>query len=311
MSQSASLDGSLSVNLINNYTPPQGDSYQILKFASETGNFSAEFGLYLGGGEGFTPTFSPSTNPTAFDIEAVSELAGTQTTVQSSENPSNHGDAVTFTATVTPTISTDFVPTGQVTFYEGSTAVDTATLQSGSATFVPTALLGGTYSITVQYEGDNDFDSSTSTPLVQTVSPSGGRTGLQSSENPSNYGESVTFTATVRPLPRHRASPRPRRPSRVLRRLDAPEHRGLSRGTADYSTQPAPGSQQADRGEVSRRHQLRPEQRDDPANRRYAAPDQLWTRASAATAGMTIEQPGNSALNRTPDHGGNGLFHRF
>ena len=64
-----------------------------------TGNFSAEFGLDFENGAGFTPTFNPSTNPTELDLVVVAEAAGTQTTVQSSENPSNYGDLVTFTAT--------------------------------------------------------------------------------------------------------------------------------------------------------------------------------------------------------------------
>ncbi len=77
MTKQATLNGSLSVSLISGYTPPSGDSYQVLTFASETGSFSAEFGLYFGGGEGFTPTFSPSTNPTALDLVVISELAST------------------------------------------------------------------------------------------------------------------------------------------------------------------------------------------------------------------------------------------
>ena len=134
MTKQASLNGALSVSLINGYTPPQGDSYQVLAFASETGNFSAEFGLYFGNGEGFTPTFNPSTNPTALDLVVAAQSLGTQTTVQSSENPSNYGDSVTFTATVQPPSSTSLVPSGQVTFYDGATALDTETLVNGSAT---------------------------------------------------------------------------------------------------------------------------------------------------------------------------------
>ena len=81
VTKQATLNGSLSVSLINGYTPAQGDSYQVLTFASETGNFSAEFGLYLGNGEGFTPTFNPSTNPTALDLVIAPQSLGTQTTV--------------------------------------------------------------------------------------------------------------------------------------------------------------------------------------------------------------------------------------
>ncbi len=200
VTKSASLDGTLDVSLINSYFPPQGDSYTILTFASETGNFSAEFGLFLGGGEGFTPTFSPATNSTALNLVVISELAGTQTTVQSSSNAntSNYGDSVTFTATVTPTISTSFVPSGTVLFFDGATEVDSETLVNGSATYTTSLLAGGSHSITVQYNGDSNFSGSNSTPaLIQTVNPIASQTGLKSSEDPSIDGDSVTFTATV------------------------------------------------------------------------------------------------------------------
>ncbi len=76
VSGQATLNGGLDVNLTNGYTPPQGDSYQVVTFASENGNFSAENGLYLGGGEGFSPTFSPSTNPTAARSRGRSRVGG-------------------------------------------------------------------------------------------------------------------------------------------------------------------------------------------------------------------------------------------
>ena len=165
VTKQASLNGGLSVSPIDGYIPPQGDSYQIVTFSSETGNFSAEFGLYFGSDEGFSPTFSPSTNPTALVLVVVAENAGSQTAVQSSEDPANYGDTVTFTATVTPTVSTNLVPTGQVTFYDGSTAIDTATLVNGSATYVPSPLAVGKHAITAQYVGDSNFSGSNSTVL--------------------------------------------------------------------------------------------------------------------------------------------------
>ena len=73
-SKQASFNGALNISLINSYMPPQGDSYQALTFASETGNFATESGLYLGGNEGFTPTFTPNTNATALDLDVVSEV---------------------------------------------------------------------------------------------------------------------------------------------------------------------------------------------------------------------------------------------
>ncbi len=197
MSQSASLNGGLSVNLINNFTPQQGQNYQILTFASETGNFSAEFGLYLGGGEGFSPTFTPGTNPTALDLAVISESAGTQTTVKSSENPSNYGDTVTFTATVAPAISTYLVPTGQVRFVDGSTQLETETLVNGAASYSTSALAAGSHSIVVQYVGDPNFAGSNSTTLTQAVNQISTTTVLAPSSASTTYGQPKTFTATV------------------------------------------------------------------------------------------------------------------
>ena len=178
VTKNASLNGALDVSLINSYTPPQGDSYAVLTFASETGNFSAEFGLYFGGGEGFSPTFSPSSNPTALDLVAIAEAAGTQTTVQSSENPSNYGDTVTFTATVTPTVSTNLSPTGTVTYFDGASELGSATLANGSATFATATVAVGLGSIVVEYNGDSNFSGSNSSPLTQSVNPSASQTAL-------------------------------------------------------------------------------------------------------------------------------------
>src|SRR5262249_37627780 len=149
--------------------PPQGDSYAILNFASKTGNFSPEFGLNFGNGKGFSPTFSPSTNPKALDLVVITEKAGTQVTVQSSENPSNFGDSVTFTTTVTPTVSSTHVPSGQVTFYDRTTVLKTVQLVNGSASYTTSALVVGSHAIVVQYSGDSNFSGNTSAPLSQTV----------------------------------------------------------------------------------------------------------------------------------------------
>ncbi len=295
VSQSASLNGALSVNLINNYAPPQGQSYPILTFASKTGNFSAESGLYLGGGEGFSPSFTPSTNPTAFDLVVIPELVGTQTTVLSSENPSNYGDAVTFTATVSPSISTDLVPTGQVTFYEGSTAVDMATLQSGSATFVPTTLAGGMYSITVQYGGDNNFSNSNSSALTQTVNPSGSQTGLQSSENPSIFGDSVTFTATVSPTSSASGLATPTGQVEFFDGSMLLNTATMSGGTASYTTSSLPlGANQQIEAAYLGDSNFNPSNVTIPQTVNTPPLTDFWTGASAATGGNdNWSNPGN------------------
>ncbi len=234
VSGQATLDGILSASLIDGYAPAQGASYPILTFASVAGDFSALFGLAFEDGSGFTPIFNPGINPTELDLAVVSEPAGTNTTVQSSENPSNYSDVVTLTADVSPVGSTSLVPTGTVTFYDGGTAIDTEKLVNGAASFATSVLMGGQQSIIVQYNGDSNFSSSNSTALHQVVNRVGSTTSLASSLDPSIGGRSVTFKATLSP-----AAPAHGTPGGTVTFYDgttAIDTETLAGGTASYTT---------------------------------------------------------------------------
>src|SRR6185369_10745821 len=111
----------------------------------------------------------------------------------SSLNPSTFGASVTLTATVTSGT------TGTVTFLEGATTLGTGTISNGIATLTTSSLTGGPHTITAQYSGDSNYNGSTSTALTQTVNPATSTVALVSSLNPSTFGASVTFTATVTP----------------------------------------------------------------------------------------------------------------
>ncbi|HEY6291622.1 MAG TPA: Ig-like domain repeat protein [Terriglobia bacterium] len=130
-----------------------------------------------------------STKSVSFTIDS-----STTTSVASSLNPSTYGQSVTFTATVT---STGGTPTGTVTFKDGSTTLGTGTLSSGKATFAISTLSVASHSITAVYGGAGSFLGSTSAALTQTVNAATSSTAVASSLNPSTYGQSVTFTATV------------------------------------------------------------------------------------------------------------------
>jgi uncharacterized repeat protein (TIGR01451 family) len=120
-------------------------------------------------------------------------VLSSQTTLQSSANPSAVGQSVTFTATVTGSGTT---PTGTVTFMDGSTTLATVALNSsGSAAYTTSALLAGSQSITASYSGDNNYGASAAS-LQQSVQWTT-TTRLQSNLNPSTYGQQVILTATV------------------------------------------------------------------------------------------------------------------
>src|SRR5204862_3136957 len=88
-------------------------------------------------------------------------------------------------------------PTGTVTFKDGATALATNSLSAGQATYTNSALSVGAHSITAVYNGDVNFNTSTNSPLTQTVSKADTTNTLASSVNPSVFGQPVIFTNTV------------------------------------------------------------------------------------------------------------------
>lgn len=92
-------------------------------------------------------------------------------TLVSSLNPSPPGQPVTFTATVAPSASPVFNPTGTVTFKDGSTVLATVTLNGGSQATLTTGSLDiGGHPLTAAYSGDANFTSAISNTVTQTVS---------------------------------------------------------------------------------------------------------------------------------------------
>ena len=122
-------------------------------------------------------------------------LTRTMTTLTSSLNPSTYGQAVTFTAVVTPA-----PPDGEiVTFRQGGNVMGTGALSGGSATVTTSTLAVGTDTIKAVYAGDGTYAGSTSNAVSQVVDKAATTTTLASSPNPSGVGQPVTFTATVTP----------------------------------------------------------------------------------------------------------------
>jgi hypothetical protein len=125
-------------------------------------------------------------------------LPATAISLSSSLNPSIYGQAVTFIAVITSANGTP--PDGEtITFMKGATVLGTGMLSGGSASFTTSTLPGGTDYIKAVYGGDSNFGGSKSPALPQVVNKATTTTTLVSSLNPSNVGQSVTFTASVTP----------------------------------------------------------------------------------------------------------------
>jgi uncharacterized repeat protein (TIGR01451 family) len=119
-------------------------------------------------------------------------LTPTTTTLTTSNNPSNAGQTISLTATVSPAAAT-----GTVTFYDGTAVIGTATLTLGGAVLQISDLAAGTHSITAKYEGDTTFDTSTSSVLQQQVDPAVTTITVSGTPNPAALGQSVVLTASV------------------------------------------------------------------------------------------------------------------
>ena len=125
--------------------------------------------------------------------------AATTITLTSSVNPSVSGQQIGFTAMLSATAPGRGIPTGTVTFNNGSNTLGTGTLSAGSAVLSIGLPVGG-YSISAVYAGDINFTGSTTTVLTQTVTQASSSLGISSPANPSALNQPVAFIATVSPV---------------------------------------------------------------------------------------------------------------
>jgi hypothetical protein len=135
-----------------------------------------------------------------FTITVISK-AITTTGVISSQNPSTYGQSVTFTATVMAVPPVAGTPTGTVQFkIDGSVFGSPVTLFGGSATSGATsALVAGNHTVSAVYSGDANFNSSTSSPLAQTVKKATATVTLSNLSQTYN-GTPKSAAATTAPL---------------------------------------------------------------------------------------------------------------
>ncbi len=123
----------------------------------------------------------------------------TSVSVTSSANPAAFGQSVVFRATAQ---GAHGAIEGTVVFFDGSTAIGTAGMNSsGVASMSMTTLAAGTHPITAAYGATRNFAASTSAALNEVIQPAPApiatTTMLASSANPSVNGQNVTYTVSV------------------------------------------------------------------------------------------------------------------
>jgi hypothetical protein len=151
------------------------------------------------GSDTITAQYSGDANNSASSAQLVQIVqAPTTVNLSSSLNPSVYYQSVTFSASVTSILGPP--PDGEtVTFKRGSLVLGNGNLSGGTAMFSISTLDAGDQKITAVYSGDTNLLKGTSETYSQVVTAATTTTNLDSSMNPSTYGQSVTFTATVTP----------------------------------------------------------------------------------------------------------------
>jgi hypothetical protein len=142
----------------------------------------------------FTPSSTASSNASSGTMNLTVSQAPTtaQLTVPAAATSCQ---PVVMTATVAA--CTGFPPTGTVTFMDGQTTINKATLGSNAtATFSTSTLTTGNHTLTATYSGDSNYTGSSGS-ATETVALAGTLTTLNASPSPVTYGQAVTLNATV------------------------------------------------------------------------------------------------------------------
>jgi parallel beta-helix repeat protein len=146
-----------------------------------------------------TATFNATTQFGTSSTSAQLQVDGdaSTTALSSSLNPSLFSQSVTFRAKVALSGSTA-VPQGAVTFRDGAVVLGAGSLDGTGGTSLTTSQLAvGSHSITAQYMGSANANTSTSPALLQVVNPEPTTVNLTATPNPASVGQQVTLTASV------------------------------------------------------------------------------------------------------------------
>ncbi len=160
--------------------------------------FSTAF--FVLGSHSITVSYGGDSNFTGSSSTALSQTvnqAGSSTVVSVAPDSSVYGQSLLLKATVSASSPASGTPTGTVKFTQGSTVLGSGTLTNGAVSIMSSvAIPFGADTIRAAYSGDANFKASAGT-ASETVGQDSTSTAVLSSANPSVFGQSVSFTATV------------------------------------------------------------------------------------------------------------------
>jgi sugar lactone lactonase YvrE len=178
------------------------------------GQASLPVSFSIAGTYPLTVVYQGDTNYVGVTSPVVSQVVNdyaARVSLTSSANPTTFNSPITLTATVVAAAGqgTPPVPTGTVTFKNGTAVLGTATLVNGQASLPVSFSTPGTYTLTVVYGGDTSYLTANSLPLSQVITDYTAQVFLTSSVSPTLIDTPFTLTATVAAAPGQGTLPAP------------------------------------------------------------------------------------------------------
>jgi sugar lactone lactonase YvrE len=131
----------------------------------------------------------------ALSSQAAAIVATPTVTLTSSATPAFVGNPITLVASVTGPV----LPTGTVTFFDGSKSIGTGTLDGGAASLTLSSLAAGSHTLTATYGGSASYATASSAPITEVLADfSIAATGTAAATIKTSG--SATFTFTVSPI---------------------------------------------------------------------------------------------------------------
>jgi hypothetical protein len=158
----AALDGALNVSTLNGFLPNFGDAFQVVTFASHSGDFATLNGLDLGHGRRLDPVYDPS----GLDLSLLTVSTNRPPVLDAIPDQSvDEGGVVAFTAH-----ATDPDPGQTLTYSLDAGAPAGASIDPVTGAFTFAAVDGpNTYPVTVRVTDDGDLPLSTARTFDITV----------------------------------------------------------------------------------------------------------------------------------------------
>ncbi len=187
------------------WSPNLGGSNVVVSLGSISATATlAAVSIPGGGSHNVVASYAGDAN-SAVSVSSLISLTGSQVStslaLSISPDPASPGQSVSLTATVTPSSSGGYTPSGTVIFSDGGAAIGSpVAVSNGHAVLSKSDLASGDHDITAAYSGDENFTASNASADILTVSAPDYSITATPTALTIRRGQTGTATLTLTPV---------------------------------------------------------------------------------------------------------------